>query len=123
MFYPADAEELARDIQAFLAACEPAQAPAPKALIVPHAGYIYSGAVAASAYALMAPARSLVRRVVLLGPAHRVPIRGLALPVAEAFATPLGGVRIERVVVGGDDQDPHAGRSGGSRNCRSWSRW
>ncbi len=80
MFYPADAEELARDIQAFLAACEPAQAPAPKALIVPHAGYIYSGAVAASAYALLAPARSLVRRVVLLGPAHRVPSMGWHSP-------------------------------------------
>ncbi len=95
MFYPAEADELARDIQAFLAACEPAQAPAPKALIVPHAGYVYSGAVAASAYALLAPARSIIRRVVLLGPAHRVPIRGLALPVAEAFATPLGGVPID----------------------------
>jgi AmmeMemoRadiSam system protein B len=95
MFYPAEADELARDIQSYLAAVPAVQAPAPKVLIVPHAGYVYSGAVAARAYALLAPARSAIRRVVLLGPAHRVPIRGLALPVAEAFATPLGGVRID----------------------------
>ncbi len=95
MFYPADAQELARDIRDFLANVPAKRAPAPKALIVPHAGYIYSGAVAAYAYALLAPARATIRRVVLLGPAHRVPIRGLALPVAEAFATPLGSVRID----------------------------
>ena len=95
MFYPADAEELAGDIRAYLAAVPAAQASAPKVLIVPHAGYIYSGAVAARAYALLAQARQTIRRVVLLGPAHRVPIRGLALPVAEAFATPLGSVRID----------------------------
>ncbi|MBI4987492.1 MAG: AmmeMemoRadiSam system protein B [Rhodocyclales bacterium] len=95
MFYPADAEELAQDVRSYLAAAPVTQTPAPKALIVPHAGYIYSGAVAARAYALLAPARATIRRVVLLGPVHRVPIRGLALPVAEAFATPLGGVRID----------------------------
>jgi AmmeMemoRadiSam system protein B len=95
MFYPAEADELARDIQSYLVAVPSATHGAPKALIVPHAGYVYSGAVAARAYALLAPARSAIRRVVLLGPAHRVPIRGLALPVAEAFATPLGGVRID----------------------------
>jgi AmmeMemoRadiSam system protein B len=95
MFYPADAAELAREIQSYLAAVPATQAPAPKGLIVPHAGYVYSGAVAASAYALLSLARKTIRRVVLLGPAHRVPVRGLALPVAEAFATPLGGVRID----------------------------
>jgi AmmeMemoRadiSam system protein B len=95
MFYPADAAELARDIQSYLAAVPASHAPAPKVLIVPHAGYVYSGAIAARAYAMLTPARSTIRRVVLLGPAHRVPIRGLALPVAEAFATPLGSVRID----------------------------
>ena len=95
MFYPADADALARDIQAYMAGAPTAKAEAPKALIVPHAGYIYSGAVAARAYALLSPARQAIRRVVLLGPAHRVPIRGLALPVAEAFATPLGSVPID----------------------------
>jgi AmmeMemoRadiSam system protein B len=95
MFYPAEADALAREIHAYLSALPDSQAPAPKVLIVPHAGYVYSGAVAARAYALLASARATIRRVVLLGPAHRVPIRGLALPVAEAFATPLGGVRID----------------------------
>jgi hypothetical protein len=68
----------------------------PKALIVPHAGYVYSGGVAASAYGELAGARGVVRRVVLLGPVHRVPVRGLALPAAEGFATPLGTVPIDR---------------------------
>lgn len=95
MFYPSDAQALARDIRGYLAEKAACAAPAPKALIVPHAGYIYSGAVAASAYALLAPASNVIRRVVLLGPAHRVPLRGLALPVAEAFATPLGTVPID----------------------------
>ncbi len=95
MFYPDDEAVLAREIRDYLAAVPARQAPAPKVLIVPHAGYIYSGAVAARAYARLAPVRATISRVVLLGPAHRVPIRGLALPVAEAYATPLGSVRID----------------------------
>ena len=97
MFYPDDGAVLAREIRDYLAAVPARQAStlAPKVLIVPHAGYIYSGAVAACAYARLAPVRATIRRVVLLGPAHRVPIRGLALPVAEAYATPLGSVRID----------------------------
>jgi len=95
MFYPDNEAVLARAIRTYLAAVPATHAPVPKAFIVPHAGYIYSGAVAAHAYALLVPARATIRRVVLLGPAHRVPIRGLALPVAEAFATPLGSVRID----------------------------
>jgi AmmeMemoRadiSam system protein B len=94
-FYARDAGALMDDVSGLLAAAAPAHGSVPKALIVPHAGYIYSGAVAASAYALLAPARHLIRHVVLLGPAHRVPLRGLALPVAEAFATPLGTVKID----------------------------
>ena len=70
--------------------------PLPKALIAPHAGYIYSGPVAASAYAQVAPLRGVVQRVVLLGPVHRVPVRGLALPGADAFDTPLGPVPVDR---------------------------
>jgi len=66
-----------------------------KALIVPHAGYIYSGAIAASAYASLKNIASKIHRVVLLGPTHRVAVRGLALPGADAFATPLGNVRID----------------------------
>jgi AmmeMemoRadiSam system protein B len=73
--------------------------PLPKALLVPHAGYVYSGPVAALAYRRLAPGRSSIRRVVLLGPVHRVPIRGLALPAADAFATPLGSVAVDRDAV------------------------
>lgn len=104
MFYPGRRDELARTVSMLLAQAKPAEPPAdlpagaatPKALIVPHAGYIYSGAVAASAYAAIAPLRDRIHRVVLLGPAHRVAIDGLALPQADAFATPLGTVEIDR---------------------------
>lgn len=67
----------------------------PKAIIVPHAGYIYSGCIAASAYAALAHERALVRRMVLLGPAHFVPFRGIAAPEAVGFATPLGVVPVD----------------------------
>jgi len=66
-----------------------------KAIIVPHAGYIYSGPVAASAYARLAAAHDTIKRVILLGPVHRVPVRGLALPGVTAFATPLGEIEID----------------------------
>ena len=62
----------------------------PKAIIVPHAGYVYSGSIAASAYAQLIPYRSTINRVVLLGPCHRVPLRGLATTSADYFETPLG---------------------------------
>jgi AmmeMemoRadiSam system protein B len=68
---------------------------APKALIVPHAGYIYSGAIAATAYVTLRPHAAQIRRVVLLGPTHRVAVRGLALPAADAFETPLGRVMLD----------------------------
>ncbi len=97
MFYPASTPVLARELAALLAATPPvaANSAVPKALIVPHAGYVYSGYVAASAYAALAPARKSIRRVVLLGPAHRVALRGLALPQASAFATPLGTIFLD----------------------------
>lgn len=96
-FYPAHAATLAKTVQDLLrAAAAPAAAAWPKALIVPHAGYVYSGSIAASAYARLAPARDKITRVVLLGPAHRVYVRGLALPGADAFATPLGDVALDR---------------------------
>ncbi len=93
-FYPADPRDLARDVQGFLAAARP-QAVIPKALIVPHAGYVYSGAIAASAYAALKTIAPRIRRVVLLGPTHRVAVRGLALPDNEAFDTPLGRVKLD----------------------------
>jgi AmmeMemoRadiSam system protein B len=71
----------------------------PKALIVPHAGYVYSGPIAAAAYARLAAACEDIQRVVLLGPAHRVVLRGLAVPAADSFATPLGEVEVDRAAV------------------------
>ena len=68
----------------------------PKALIVPHAGYIYSGPVAGSAYAQLAAGTAAIHRVVLLGPSHRLPFHGLAYSQAEAFVTPLGQVPVDR---------------------------
>ena len=95
-FYPAGADELGCSVAAMLAAAQPERpARPPKALIVPHAGYIYSGPVAASAYARLAPLAGRIRRVVLLGPVHRVPVRGLALPSVNAFATPLGDIPLD----------------------------
>ena len=101
MFYPGESRELARSVAQMLgtAAHDAPERAAPKALIAPHAGYIYSGPVAASAYALLAPARSRITRVVLLGPTHRVAVRGLALPGCSAFATPLGTVEIDAAAV------------------------
>jgi AmmeMemoRadiSam system protein B len=98
LFYPDAPAALGNAVRAYLAQAPTRgeQPPAlPKAMIVPHAGYVYSGPVAASAYARLAGGRSTIRRVVLLGPVHRVPIRGLALPLAQAFATPLGAVEID----------------------------
>ncbi len=95
-FYPASRAELAADVRAMLAAVHTDAAPrVPKALIVPHAGYIYSGPVAASGYARLAVVAERIRRVVLLGPVHRVPVRGLALPAATSFATPLGDIPLD----------------------------
>ena len=97
LFYPDNPTELKRTVTDLLAdARGEASLHAPKALIVPHAGYVYSGAVAASAYARLGGLRGRIRRVVLLGPTHRVPVRGLALPEADRFATPLGEVQLDR---------------------------
>lgn len=96
-FYPREARDLQRTIRALLsdaAASGDAQRP-PKALIAPHAGYVYSGPIAARAYARLAPLANVVRRVVLMGPAHRVPFEGVAVPSVQAFATPLGDVMLD----------------------------
>ncbi len=96
-FYPSSPDAVRTAIrQAFADAVVPAtDAAVPKALVVPHAGYVYSGAIAASAYARIMPARSTIRRVVLLGPSHRAYVRGLAVPSVDAFLTPLGAVPID----------------------------
>jgi AmmeMemoRadiSam system protein B len=102
-FYPGLASVLSNDVMALLAQAGYSSSnlpgKAPKAIIVPHAGYIYSGSTAALAYARLASARGQIQRVVLLGPVHRVPVRGLALPGAEAFDTPLGRIEIDSEAV------------------------
>lgn len=96
-FYPDDPDELTATIdQALAAAVPPALDAPPKAIIAPHAGYIYSGPVAATAYARVLAARGQITRVVLLGPAHRVPVPSLGLSGVDAWATPLGVVPIDR---------------------------
>jgi AmmeMemoRadiSam system protein B/AmmeMemoRadiSam system protein A len=101
LFYPGVAHRLEEAVAGLLAEAAPPETASTdvKALIVPHAGYLYSGPVAASAYACVAALRDRVERVVLLGPAHRVPLRGLAAPRATAFRTPLGDVPVDRAAV------------------------
>lgn len=96
-FYPGDAQALLSEVDELLEGVESldVQFGHPKVLIVPHAGYIYSGSTAAQAYSELIPARGLVKRVVLLGPVHRVAVRGLALPGVDEFATPLGRIRLD----------------------------
>jgi len=94
-FYPSAAAELQAQVDGLLASATPSLPARPKALIVPHAGYIYSGPIAANAYAPLRPLRDRISRVVLLGPTHRVAVRGLALPAATAFATPLGEIPVD----------------------------
>jgi hypothetical protein len=97
LFYPADPHSLHAQVAGFLSAAIPAEiVEAPKALIVPHAGYIYSGAVAASAYAELVRRRDVIRRVLILCPTHRVAVRGMAVPAAQSFITPLGAVAVDR---------------------------
>ena len=95
LFYPADPGTLSRTVSGLLGSAAARAARTPKAIIAPHAGYVYSGPIAASAYALLAPARNTVKRVILLGPTHRVAVRGLAVPSVGRFATPLGFVDLD----------------------------
>lgn len=97
-FYPSDPVVLRHEIAGFLREAE-STGPSPKALIVPHAGYPYSGPVAASGYALLKPIRSSIERVVLLGPSHRVPFSGLAASSDDEFATPLGKIPLDSEAV------------------------
>jgi AmmeMemoRadiSam system protein B len=96
LFYPADPEELRTSVSEHLRQAPPPRPDAPKALIAPHAGYIYSGGVAGCAYAQLAGRARRPRRVVLLGPSHRVYLRGAAVPQADALETPLGRVEVDR---------------------------
>ena len=101
LFYPGACDALAATVDELLATAgaHGHLAPPPKAIIAPHAGYVYSGPIAASVYATLRPIRNRVTRVVLLGPTHRVAVRGLALPDASGFATPLGTIEIDTEAV------------------------
>src|SRR5262249_44886789 len=100
-FYAGTREQLTQELQDLLRSAQAtaADGPLPKALIAPHAGYIYSGPIAANAYARLAPARGRIKRVVLLGPAHRVAVDGLVLPGVRGLQTPLGVVPVDREAV------------------------
>ena len=94
-FYPGEPTALAAEVASYLADTRGAAAKPPKAIIAPHAGYMYSGAIAGSIYARLAPLAGRIGRVVLAGPAHRVYVAGAAVPSAEAFASPLGEVALD----------------------------
>ena len=95
-FYPGNPAELISVVDGFLSASKARMPTQPKAVILPHAGYIYSGATAAVGYALLEPWREKIKRVVLLGPTHRVGINGLALTEADTFSTPLGNISLDQ---------------------------
>ncbi|MCL6417581.1 AmmeMemoRadiSam system protein B [Aestuariirhabdus sp. Z084] len=95
-FYPSDPIELATEIDTYLAqGAVPSEPIRPKALIVPHAGTVYSGPVAASAYRHLIPWRKQIHSVVLLGPSHHCAFKGIALPDCDSFATPLGTIEVD----------------------------
>ena len=94
-FYPADEEHLQREVDELLHFAVTKTYHIPKAMIVPHAGYNYSGTIAAEAYRLLLPARHIIKRVTIIGPAHRCQLNGMAIPRVDAFTTPLGEVPID----------------------------
>ncbi len=110
-FYPADPATLRAAVREYLRGGSRVPGGVPKALIAPHAGYVYSGPIAGSAYAALEPLRGQIERVVLLGPAHRVFVRGLAAPHTEWFDTPLGAVAIDRKAVSMLEGLPQVGLS------------
>jgi AmmeMemoRadiSam system protein B len=95
-FYPGTRAELLTAVDGYLAAAQPDVGPPPKAVVVPHAGYVYSGPIAGSGWAAVRPIADRIRRVVMLGPAHREWADGSALPGGKAFATPLGECPIDQ---------------------------
>jgi AmmeMemoRadiSam system protein B len=96
-FYPGYPNRLKQLLQDYFAAAKPfgSRVDCPKAIIAPHAGYIYSGPIAASAFAPFIPEKETIRRIVLIGPSHRIPFQGIAIPSCESYATPLGFIPID----------------------------
>ncbi len=96
LFYPASADQLRQTVEHYMQNAPAATQPTvPVALVVPHAGYIYSGQVAANGFAALKPRVENIRRVLLLGPNHRVPLRGMAAPSVDQFNTPLGDIALD----------------------------
>ncbi|MBL8471855.1 MAG: AmmeMemoRadiSam system protein B [Rhodocyclaceae bacterium] len=97
LFYPSAIDELRRSVDGMLAKAsrDTHGLPPPKAMVAPHAGYIYSGPIAAHCYSLLLAAAGRIERVVLFGPTHRVAVNGIALPDADCFDTPLGRVNVD----------------------------
>jgi AmmeMemoRadiSam system protein B len=98
-FYPADPGELRSDVRQFISAATQELTHPPKALIAPHAGYIYSGPIAGTAYAQLSKVADSITSVVILAPSHRVTFRGIALSSAEFFRTPLGDIEVDKDVI------------------------
>ena len=96
LFYQADKQSLSHDINQYLTQAQATLNLHPKAIVVPHAGYVYSGPIAASAYKEIIPFKHEINRVVLLGPSHRVAFQGLAVPESDEFKTPLGNIPIDQ---------------------------
>jgi AmmeMemoRadiSam system protein B len=94
-FYPASPEALGRMVDRMLEDARAPAGPCPKALVVPHAGYVYSGPVAAAAFARIAPHAARLRRAVVIAPAHRVPVDGVVAPGCDRLRTPLGEVEVD----------------------------
>lgn len=103
LFYTSDPVQLSAEVRGYIAEARGQVAQGvevrPRALIAPHAGYPYSGAIAGSAYAALERTANQIDRVLMLGPAHRVPVRGLAASSATAFCTPLGRVPVDQAEV------------------------
>jgi len=105
-FYPGNQDELESSIQAYLNGVDSHAKIKPRALIVPHAGYIYSGPIAASAYAQLIPFAGQISTVILLGPSHRVPLSGIASSSLDFFQTPLGNIPLDRKLIDKLEQLP-----------------
>jgi AmmeMemoRadiSam system protein B len=115
-FYAGHPDRLRAEVAELLASAPPYRAASPKALIVPHAGYIYSGRVAATAFALLRDSAPAIERVVVIGPVHYIPVRGIATPTVDAFETPLGRLPVDHDALAAitdlsfviSDDGPHA---------------
>lgn len=104
-FYPANPQQLQNIIEQYLSEAVTSDK-VPKVIITPHAGYVYSGPIAASAYSRLMPAHHLITRVVVIGPSHHVVFRGLAVSRARAFSTPLGDIQVDQQAVQAIEQLP-----------------